>query len=81
MEGMGLIEHFCVMYLEIKVILIRICANVAFQLRLSQSKTEKSNTSAKSLLGIANKLIVFISDSQQAFRVCVRLFRFALGQP
>jgi hypothetical protein len=41
------------------------------------SKAEKSNTSAKGLLGIAKKLI---SDSQQAFRARIRLFRFARGR-
>jgi hypothetical protein len=34
---------------------------VSFQLRLSPSKAEKSNTSAKGLLGIAEKLIIFLA--------------------
>ena len=48
-----------------------------FQLRLSQSKAEKSNTCATDLLGIANELMEFITDFQQAVRAYIRLFRFA----
>ena len=50
-------------------------------IRLYQNQEAKSNTSAKGLLGIADKLIGYISDSQQAFRACVRLFCFVLRQP
>jgi hypothetical protein len=38
-----------------------------FHLRLSTSKAEKSNMSAKGLLGITKKLMNFHSDSQQPF--------------
>ena len=37
------------------------CNIQLFQLSLSPSKVEKSNTSAKSLLGIAKKIIIFFS--------------------
>ena len=47
-----MINEHCRIY---KVICIQL-----FQLRLSPSKAEKSNTSAKGLLGIAKKLIVAI---------------------
>jgi hypothetical protein len=48
---------------------------------LSASKAEKSNTSEKGLQGIALKINEFFSDSQQAFRARIQLFRFAWGQP
>jgi phage-related holin len=49
-----------------------------FQLRLSPSKAEKSNTSAKGLLGIAKKLIIFLAiPSKPLIRTRIRLFRFA----
>jgi hypothetical protein len=51
-----------------------------FQSRLSPSKAEKSNTRAEGLLGIAKKS-EFFSDSQQAFRACIRFSRFTRGQP
>ena len=38
-----------------------------FQLRLSPSKAEKSNTSAKGLLGIANKLMNFLAIPSKSF--------------
>ena len=38
-----------------------------FQFRLSPSKVEKSNTSAKGLLGITKKNHEFVCDSQQPF--------------
>ena len=38
-----------------------------FQLRLSPSKVEKSNTSAKGLLGIAKKLMNFLAIPSKPF--------------
>lgn len=53
---------------------------------ISQSKAEKSNTSAKCLLGITDKLMAFMSDSQshKPFRCIFKLiwlFCFVLRQP
>ena len=61
--------------------MVRACIQL-FQLTLSPSKAEKSNTNAQGLLGIAKKLMnIFFNDSmQQAFRARIRLFRFARAQ-
>jgi hypothetical protein len=52
-----------------------------FQLRLSPEQSGKVEYERERLLGIANKLMNFQSDSQAAFRARIRLFRFARGQP
>ena len=60
-----------------------------FQLRLSPSKAEKSNTSAKGLLGIAKKLMIFLaipsnlSCSYSTFPLCswTTLIEIAVCEP
>ena len=42
-----------------------VCCAFVTQVRLSVSKVEKSNTSAKGLLGIVNKLMAYISNLGQ----------------
>jgi hypothetical protein len=52
-----------------------------FQLRLSLSKAEKSNTSAKDCWESLKYSLIFSDSHEQAFHARIRLFRFARGQP
>jgi hypothetical protein len=53
----------------------------AISIKVVHQQSGKVEDERERLLGIANKLNEFSKRFPAAFRACIRLFRFARGQP
>jgi hypothetical protein len=72
-------------YIETKMfaghIMYTLYVRIVISIKVVPEQSGKVEYECERLLGIANKFMIFFSDSQQAFRARIRLFHFARGQP